>query len=129
VTTAVGDAEETARRARAFSHANENKRAAIEVEEAEVILRKARDARRRIRETHRQAIAKLAALRAETPADDFASSGEYDPYFFSDHASRVSAAVNRVDRIGAILVAADRHVTAIEQTVATLQDLNIPSRR
>lgn len=109
VKTAVGDAEEVARRARAYNDANIRKRAAIEVEEAEVILRKARDEQERIRKAHNAAIAVLAAL--------------------PDPGSDVTGAADHVDRISAILSATDRHVATIEQIVATLQELDIPGRR
>ncbi len=113
VNTAVGDAKEVALRALAYHDANRRKRAAIEVEEAEVILRKALDEQKRIRNVQRAAIAILAELQTKVP---------------SDRGSNVTAAVERVDRISAILAATDRNIEAIEQTVIALQDLEVPGR-
>ncbi len=127
VKTAVSDAEKVAWRARAYHSANIRERAAREVEEAEVILRKARDERERIRKVHRAAVAELAALRAKFPPGHFGASLEqFDRYARADQGSDVTDATDRVDRIGAILAAADRHVMTIEQTVATLLDLEFP---
>ena len=109
VKTAVSDTEVVARRAHAYNSVNIRKRATIEVEEAEVILRKARDEQERIRKAHRAAIAVLEALPGQ--------------------GSDVTAAADKVERIGAILGATDRNVATIEQTVATLQGLEIPGRR
>ena len=129
VMTAVGDAREVARRARAYQSANVRKRAAIEVEEAEVILRKAYDERERIREAHRTTIALLAALRPKASADDIGNSyRDYYRYPQPDQGSNVTATADRVDRISAILTATDRNIAMIEQIVATLQDLEIPGR-
>ena len=108
VKIAVIDTEEVARRARAYHSANIRKRAAIEVEEAEVILRKAHDEQERIRSAHRAAIAVLAAL--------------------PEHSSDATAAADNIERISAILAATKRHVATIEQTVASLQKLEIPGR-
>ena len=107
VRTAVGDAEEIARRARAYDNANIWIRAAHELEEAEVVLRKARDQRERIRAAHQAALAVLAAARGPD----------------------VTQASDRVDRIGAVLAATDRHIATIEQTFAAVKDLDIPNRR
>ena len=111
VETAVADAEKVARRALAYHSANIRKRAAIEVEEAEVILQKALDQQERIRNVQRAAIAVLAELQAKVP-----------------QGQKVTAAVERVDRISAILAATDRNIETIEQTVIVLQELEIPGR-
>jgi myosin heavy subunit len=109
VKEAVVDTEKVARRAHAYHSANVRKQASIEVEEAEVILRKARDQQERIRKAHSAAIAVLEAL----PKQD----------------SDATAAADNVERISAILATTDRNVAKIEETVATLQELEIPGRR
>ena len=114
VESAVTDTEEVARRALAYHGANIRKRAAIEVEEAEVILRKALDEQKRIRNVQRAAVAILAELQAKPRPD---------------RGSEVTAAVARVDRINAILEATDRNIETIEQTVLALQELDIPGLR
>ncbi len=113
VNTAVSDAKEVALSALAYHDANIRKRAAIEVEEAEVILRKALDEQKRIRNLQFAAIAILAELQTKVPPDQ---------------GSNMTAAVERVDRIGAILAATDRNIETIEQIVIALQDLEIPGR-
>jgi hypothetical protein len=109
VKDAVDDAEKVALRALAYHGANVRKRAAIEVEEAEVILRKARNEQERVRKAHRAAMAVLKAM--------------------PDRGSDATVAAENVDRIATILAATDRNVATIEDTVATLQDLEIPGRR
>ena len=113
VNTAVSDAKEVALRALAYHDANRRKRAAIEVEEAEVILRKALDEQKRIRNVVRAAIAVLAELQTKVPPD---------------RGSNMTAAVKRVDRISAILAETDRNIETIEQIVIALQGLEIPGR-
>ncbi len=100
VKDAVGDTEKVAQRALAYHSANVRKRAAIEVEEAEVILKKARDEQERIRKAHSAAIAVLEAM--------------------PGRGSDATAAADNVERIGVILAATDRNVATIEDTVATL---------
>ncbi len=119
VETAVVDTEVVARRALAYHEANIRKRAAIEVEEAEVILRKALDEQKRIRNMQRAAIALLATSQAKVPSD-----GNRDTT--PDHGSDMAAAVERVDRISAILAATDRNIETMEKTVIALQNLDIP---
>ncbi len=109
VTTAVGDAEEVARRARKYHSANVRERAAIEVEEAEVILRKARDARDRIREAHRAAVAELAELRAKTAQAERDAEG-YETSFNPDFTAEFIA-VGRVDRITKVLAKSNGNVS------------------
>jgi hypothetical protein len=77
----------------------------------QVILQKALGEQERIRNVQRAAIAVLAELQAKVPPDH-----------------NVTAAVERVDRIGAILATTDRNIETIEQTVLALQELEIPGR-
>ncbi len=127
VMTAAGDVQEVARRARAYHSTNVRKRAAIEVEEAEVILRKARNARESIRKALRAAIAELEEIRAEDLANELEAAGP-ESNFIPDHVAEMGAE-DRVERISTILAASDRHIAKIEQTVAALQDIGIPGRR
>ena len=106
---AVGDTETVANRARVYHDVNSRKRAAIEVEEAEVILQKARDEQGRIRQAYRAAIAVLSAI--------------------PDENAKSVAASEKVDRIKAILAESDRRVAEIEATVASLRELDIPPVR
>jgi hypothetical protein len=118
VKAAVRDSEVVARRARTYNEANIRKRSAIEVEEAGVILSKARDERASIRKAHRAAIAVLETAQVTPPANDVAK-GKGD-------GTGVKAAADQVERIGAILAAADLNVETIEQTFADLHDLEFP---
>ena len=118
------------RGARAYNSANIWKRAARELEETEVILRKANDERERIREAHRAAVALLATAKARLSVDRLSESAEnYDNAMPTVQDFDVTAATDRVDRIAVILAAADRDLATIEQTLASLQDLDIPGRR
>ncbi len=127
VKTAVGDVEKVARRARTYHSGNVRERAAREVEEAEVILRRARDARERIRKALRTATAELEDWRAKILADEL-EAGADESGVVPDYYSETSAA-ERVERISAIVIETDRHVAKIEQMVAALQELDIPGRR
>jgi hypothetical protein len=127
VKTAAGDIEKVAGRARAYHSANVRKRAAREVEEAEVIQRKARDARERIRRALEAATAEMEEWRAKILTDEFEAGADESGYvrdYYSD-----AGAAERVERISAILMATDRHMAKIEQMVAALQKLEIPGRR
>ncbi len=129
VRRAAADIQTVAWRARTFYDANNRERAAREVEEAEVILRKARNARRRVREAHDAAVARLEAARDEALVRLFDASSEYDPDSFSDPEQGEAAAARRVERLGGILATTDREIATIEQTVAALKKLDITPRR
>ncbi len=127
VATAVVDTEKVAQRGRAYHSVNDRIRAAHQVEEAEVILRKAHDAREGIRKALQAAVAELAELRAKTLADELDATGD-ETNFIPDHISAMVAA-DRVDRIRTILATSDRHVATIKKSVAALQGLDIPGLR
>ena len=127
--TAVADAEIVARRAAAFGRTNRKQRAAVEMGELDVILRRAREARSRIRQAHRARLAELAALRDRARSDEWdASSGEYDPRFFSDIDAEIAAATERVERTASLLATANLDVAKIERTLAGLRDSDVSSR-
>ena len=109
VKSAADDTETVANRARIYHDVNSRKRAAIEVEEAEVILQRARDEQQRIRRAYHAAIAVLSAI--------------------PDQDSKSIAAADKANHIKAILAETDLHMAEIEQTVAALQALEIPGRR
>ena len=130
VKAAVDDARTAARRAVIFDEANVWNRAEKEVDEVEVILRKARDERARIRKAHRAAIAALAGLRPSAGINEAGrSSIENDRRPPRDQGPNSNAAADSVARIGSVLSAADGGVAAIEQTFVALRDLEIPRRR
>ncbi len=120
LSTAVSDAEAVARRAQAFNSANSKKLAAIQMEEVEVILRKARSLRDRIRQEHQAAVSDLSWVRVRVLEERDIVWGEYDPTMFPQEDFEEKPAVDRVDRIAANLAAADRDVAKIEQIVASL---------
>ena len=88
---------------------NSRKHAARQVDEAEVILRKARAEQERIRKAYRAAMAVLSSIPEENPKSLSAS--------------------RDVNRIKAILAESDRRVAEIEETVASLRELEIPPER
>jgi len=109
VKSAASDTETVATRARIYHDVNSRKRAARAVEEAEVILQKAHDEQERIRNAYRAAIAVLSAIPDQNP--------------------KSVAASEDVSRIKAILAETDQRVAEIEETVANLQELDIPPLR
>ena len=109
VKSAASDTETVANRARIYHDVNSRKRAARAVEEAEVILQKAQDEQARIRGAYRAAIAVLSAIPDQSP--------------------KSIAASEKVNRIKAVLAETDERVAEIEETVANLQELDIPPLR
>ncbi len=128
LSTAVSDAEAVARRAQALNSAERKQLAAIQMDEVEVILRKARSLRDRIRREHQAAVSDLSWVRVRVQAERDIVWGEYDPTMFPQEDFEEKPAVDRVDRIAANLAAADRDVAKIEQIVASLRDLGSPGR-
>ena len=120
--TAVEDAEEAARRVRAFRSANLWNRADKELDSAKLILHNALQERARIRRVYDAAIAVFDEAKLHGTALADPGNARAKPV-------DVTAAADRVERIGAALSAADRDVETIEQTVAMLDLLEIFERR
>lgn len=118
---AIEDVEVAARRARAFRSANIWDRADKELDSAKLILYNALRERERVRRVYRAAVAVLE----EAKQQDTAVVERGDA---REKTVDVTAAANRVDRIGEILSAADRDVEIIQEVVAALDQLDIPNR-
>ena len=127
VKTAASDVELVASQARAYANTNIRERTLIEVEEAEVILTKARNAREDLRKAFKAAQAELARMRAKTLAEEVEIFGE-QPEMRRDYAIE-SGAAERAARAWAALAMSDVHIAAMARTVAALQKLEIVGGR